>query len=336
LFALHRGPAIVVGNLQRLFQQYILRRVGNDPSAIVFWYLPEPARVINDELLTAYQRSASPSPHYLIDYSPKLRYRCVDSLNVPVLNYGAPLGRQRNPEAIFQFALALHDVAMQDGPSMASTAFESLAYTMLEEQDGHGRWPYTFSWLGSPAPWYSALAQSRGASVMLRAWMRLGDSRFRDAALQALSLFSVPIEDGGFLARHRGTGSLYFEEYPDHLSAVLNGFVACLFGIYEVGFWLKEASASQLFNLGVTSIEAMLPSYTTSRWSLYDHDTSFFLRNYHSPRYHRMMIGYLRVLEVLSQSLVIHQHRVLWERNDTVTHRLEATGRKLLRKLMHH
>lgn len=319
-----------------LFQTYVVRRIGNDPSPIAFWYIPEPIRITGSVGFDRYCLSALPSPHYLIDYTQKLQYPCLDGDGLPVLNYGPPIGRQLNPEAAFQFALGMHDLELEKKTGSDLSFFLGLCERMLERQDHLGRWPYSFGWYGSPDPWFSALAQSRGASVMLRAWLLTHDVRFRDSALRAISLFGKRTTEGGFLAFHRQSGAQYFEEYPYSESAVLNGFIASLFGLFEVHRWLGDEEAGSHFRMGLSSLEQMLPTYTTRLWSLYDHDQSSPMQNPHSPRYHRMVIGYLQILEILSGNEIIKQYRLEWEKRDRLANRAVAITQKLIKKIVHH
>lgn len=314
--------------LSSLFQNYVTRRVDGAQSAAVFWYLAEPPRVYDAESLRAYEASANPSPLYLMDYRRKLEYRVTDADGILALNYGPPIGLQRNPEAAFQYALACHDAG-------DPATFLRYAELFLAERDEQGRWYHSFDWYRNRAPWYSALGQGRGASVMLRAWLISGDARYRDAALHALALFDTPISQGGFVAVHPRAGVPYLEEYPAQPTGVLNGFLSSLFGVWEVGRWLDDAQARERFSRYLASAERMLPYYSTSWWTLYDLDPESPFPNVHSPRYHRLATDYLRVLAALSPSPVISAWRDRWSRMDGPTARARASALKAIKKLIH-
>ncbi len=314
--------------LTGLLRNYVLRRVDGGQSAAVFWYLPEPPRVTDAATLAAYRSSATPSPHYLMDYARKLEYTVTDPSGIAALNYGAPLGLQRNPETAFQFALGLHDAGRRE-------EFLRYADSFLETQDARGRWSYDFDWYRSAAPWYSALAQGRGASVMLRAWLLTSQPRYRAAALGAIALFATPIGEGGFVALHRQAVVPYLEEYPSQPTGVLNGFLTSLFALYEVGYWLEDSSAQERFALYLGSAERMLPFYTTPWWTLYDLDPESPFPNVHSPRYHRLATDYLRVLSALDPSRVIASFRDRWIAMEGPVARVRATALKAIKKLIH-
>ena len=314
--------------LANLLRNYVTGRVGGGQSAATFWYLPEPPRVVSAESLAAYEASATPSPLYLMDYQAKLRYSVKGSDGLVALDYGPPTGLRFNPEAAAQFALACHDAGDRG-------EFLRYATALFDRRDDRGRWSYDFDFYGSKAPWHSALAQSRGASVLLRAFLLTGETRFRDGALEALSLFDTPIGDGGFVARHPRVGVAYLEEYPAEPKGVLNGFLASLFALWEVGRWLDDAVCRERFARYVESAARMLPCYTTSWWTLYDLDPEWPLPNVHSPRYHRLATDYLRVLSALSPSPAIREFRDRWTAMAGPLASGRATVLKAVKKVLH-
>lgn len=314
--------------LVRLFRNYVTGREDGAQSSAVFWYLPEPPRVHDAESRAAYLASARPSPLYLMDYRRKLEYTVTDAQGILALNYGPQIGLRRNPEAAAQHALACHDTGDRAG-------FLRYADLFLESRDERGRWGYDFDWYRSSAPWYSSLAQSRGASVMLRAGLLTGDPRYSDAAREALALFDTAVAEGGFVANHPKAGVPYLEEYPSQPTGVLNGFLASLFGLWEVGYWLDDAINRERFERYLRSAEQMLPFYTTSWWTLYDLDPESPFPNVHSPRYHRLAVDYLRVLSALDGSRVLASYRDRWIAMDGPVARARATALKAVKKLIH-
>ena len=209
------------------------------PSTASFWYLPEPPNITSKEALIRYQESLS-SPLYLVDYRQKLPYSLTNADGIIVLPYQLPVGAQVNPEAAFQYALGLHDQFCIAKEKVYLNHFKLYAEYFLRTQTDDGLWSYNFDWYGSKAPWHSALAQARGASVMLRAWMLNHDARYLAAAKHALSKFSVPTAQGGFLHIFSAENCAYFEEYPHTPTGVINGFMSCLMNIWELNYWLKE------------------------------------------------------------------------------------------------
>ena len=318
--------------LKALWENYARRRVRGRPSPLTFWALPEPPLVASPAALARYL-AAAPSPPYLMDYTSKPNYSEADLDGVPVLHYPSPVGTQINPEAAFQLALGLHDRWLASGHAADHDRFLHLANWFARDQTKDGRWLYRFRWHLSSNPWSSALAQMRGASVMLRALQLTGETRYDVAARAAKLPLTADLAAGGMRARHRMAGVLYFEEYPAEPSAVLNGFIAALFGRYELATWLHDAKAATLFTEGVDSLEQLLPHYVYRGWSLYDLDPGSPFPNPNSPRYHRLVGDYLRVLTTITGRSSLAEWRDQWLAMDTPVARARAIVGKTIRKL---
>ena len=238
-----------------------------------------------------------------------------------------------NPEAAFQRALGVHDQWRDTGHDDHRADFLRTADWFQRDQTETGAWQYRFRWHRSANPWTSALAQMRGASVMLRAWLLTSEERFRDAALLAAAPLYLDVSAGGMRAIHPAASVPYFEEYPAEPSAVLNGFMASLFGLYELATWLDDLRARDHLHEGYASLEAMLPHYMHRGWSLYDLDPASPFPNPNSPRYHRLVTDYLHVLAAISGRPTIAEWRDRWIAMDQPANRRRAILGKALRKI---
>ena len=317
--------------LAKLAWDYTLGRKGARPSTASFWYLQAPARVDSPATLEAYLNSAEPWPIYLFDQTVKLSYPSVNGAGVVTLHYGGPVGDQENPEAAFQYALGLADKGRSD--EAAKEMFLACARHYRDLQTADGSFPYLFDWFESKAPWSSALAQARGASVMLRAFMATGDAAYRDSALLAVGKFGVPVEEGGFLASFPPTGSPYFEEYPKAPTCVMNGFLSTTFGLWELGHWLGDENSKRLFTFACDSLEQMLPHFSTGWWTLYDLRGAPGQPNVQSPFYHEMVVEYMKVLGQLDPRPAFQRTLAEWQAMDTPKNRLRATWAKIVFKV---
>jgi hypothetical protein len=318
--------------LKAIWDNHVLRRVRGRPSPSTFWALPEPPNVVSPEALESYL-AAGPNPPYLMDYTSKPDYAEINAEGIPVLHYPSSVGTRVNPEAAFQLALGLHDRWLAGGGPAYRDRFLFLSDWFARDQTAEGCWLYRFCWHQSADPWGSALAQMRGASVMLRAGLLTGEVRYEFAARAAMIPLSIDLPFGGMRARHRLAGVPYFEEYPAEPSAVLNGFIATLFGLFELATWLSDAKAAYLLTEGVDSLERMLPHYVHRGWTLYDLDPATPFPNPNSPRYHRLVGDYLRVLAVITGRPSIAAWRDRWHDMDTPGNRARAIAGKTLRKL---
>jgi len=327
-----RFPLEALRRSWQILDNYALARLIRRPSAAGFWYLPDAPNVTDAASLALY-RAADRSPVYLVDYRTRTQFRHENADGIATLPYPRPLGSRVNPEAAFQYALGWHDRFVRDGDAGALEPFLRHARYFRKLQNATGDFPYEFEWFENKVPWFSALAQSRGASVMLRAYLMTGEKAYAASASAALSRFGAPCESGGFAATFPLTRLAYFEEYPQQKNAVINGFMASLFGLYEAKEWLGDRNAERLWKQGVHSLEAMLPFYTLPWWSLYDRSGPDAGRNLHSPRYKTMVVGYLAVLAALTGSEILAAYHAKWAAMNVLPNRLAAYGLKFVRKL---
>ncbi len=318
----------------KLFDNYFLKRLRKEPSTAFFWYLPEPPTLNKKEDLPHYQ-DAKKVPPFFIDYRQKLQYSLQNAEGIIVLPYDQPIGSQVNPEAAFQYALGLHDQYLVSEDKIFFTKFWQYVDYFVAEQTEEGLWEYRFNWFESKAPWSSALAQTRGASVMLRAWLHSQNEIYLNAAILALKKLTTPISEGGFLHIFPHTGLPYFEEYPKKPTGVINGFMSSLICIFEMKYWVGEQWIEDLWNVGIESLTKMLPYYSNGWWSLYDMDNDRFV-NVNSPRYHLLEINYLKVLSILSDSAILKNEYILREKQySKIHHRYKALMYKLMRKIFY-
>lgn len=320
----------------KLIDNYVLSRLQNRPSTALFWYLPEPAILKSPQDLMHYKQSSITSPLYLMDYRKKLRYTLENKNGIIVLPYENPVGNQINPEAAFQYALGLHDEYYLSHNKALLDKFFHYAAHFAHAQTADGLWHYHFDWFAAKAPWASALAQARGASVMLRAWLHSKDTLYYEAAKNAFVKFTVPTTEGGFYHIFTPENCGYYEEYPQIPTGVLNGFMSTLISIWELHYWLQEPGLATLWQNGILSLQKMLPYYTTGWWSLYDLDSQTPVANVNSPRYHFLEMQYLQTLSILSESASItaaYQRRTQQYAN--VYFRGKALGLKFIRKILY-
>lgn len=146
-----------------------------------------------------------------------------------------------HPVYISQFALGAYDhyLAFQD--ASARNSLLKCAVWLMNHMKKHGNfflWEYTFVNDDYPGglytlPWYSAMAQGQGASVLLRAFIETGDNRFLKAAERALEPLFTDISRGG-LSVVRDKQYIFPQEYPTKFASdILNGAIFAYFGVYD-------------------------------------------------------------------------------------------------------
>lgn len=279
---------------RRIFSAYLL----GGKSHLTFWH-EIPAENPN--------ASTTELGEYYMLFAEKADYQgAYDPSGIPQLDYHGHIGLQYNPIAIAQYGLGNYNLWRQTGDPARKQKFLLIAdwlYSHLEP-NAHGLavWNHHFNWEYRDtlrAPWYSALAQGQGISLLVRAHKETGDPRYLDAARRAFITFQRPISEGGGAFTDE-SGDLWFEEYivspPTH---ILNGFIWALWGIYDYFLATKVISAQNLFSRGILTLLHNLDRFDLGFWSLYEQSGTR-LPMVASTFYHRLHIEQLRIMHRLT------------------------------------
>jgi len=229
-----------------------------------------------------------------------------DSSGIPLLDYRGKIGKQYNPIAIAQYGLGNCNLFCRRGGTAHRDNFlraaEWLVQHLEPNQHGVAVWNHYFDWEYRDtlrSPWYSALAQGQGISLMVRAHKETGDSSYIEAAQRALVSFFKPVAEGGvtFTDEH---GDIWFEEYlvspPTH---ILNGFIWAAWGVYDYFLATRDDSSRELFERAVRTLTRNLDSYDLRFWSRYELSGTR-LPMVASLFYHQLHIVQLRVMHRLT------------------------------------
>ncbi len=313
---------------RRIFSAYLL----GGKSHLTFWH-ETPAENPN----------ATPTElgEYYMLFAEKADYQgFYDQSGVPQLDYHGRIGLQYNPIAIAQYGLGNYNLYRRTADPERLRKFFIAADWLCSHLElnpqGLSVWNHHFNWEYRDtlrAPWYSALAQGQGISVLVRAHaekqkeeklkeekQKGGEkkdqdsdaARYLDAARRALGCFHVPMKDGG-VAFTDESGDLWFEEYivspPTH---ILNGFIWAAWGIYDYFLATQDASAQELFTRAVRTLLHNLERYDLGFWSLYEQSGTR-LPMVASPFYHDLHIVQLRVLHRLTGEPTFARVADRWE-----------------------
>jgi len=246
---------------------------------------------------------------YYMLFAEKANYTGVyDSTGIPQLDYRGKTGRQYNPIAIAQYGLGNYNLFRRSGSAESRDKFWQVADWLVDHleknRQGLAVWNHHFDWEYRDtlrAPWYSALAQGQGISVLVRAHQlaKQDDSHYLNAAQQALASFFKPLAEGGVTFTDE-QGDLWFEEYivspPTH---ILNGFIWAAWGVYDYFLATQDQSAQDLFTRAVRTLTHNLDRYDLGFWSLYEQSGTR-LPMVASPFYHQLHIVQLRVMHRLT------------------------------------
>ena len=215
---------------RRLFPAYL----GRQKSQLTFWHDPP-------ELNERFQPNKL--GEYYMPFTAKADY-CgqYDSAGIPLLDYQGNLGLQYNPIAIAQYGLGNYNsFHRRTGAPERRQRFLGVADWLVAHLEKN---PMPASGCGitiltgsiapvSKSPWYSALAQGQGISLLVRAHRETGQSAYLEAAQRAFLSFLNHVDEGGVVYVDEN-GFTWFEEYivfpPTH---ILNGFIWATWGVYD-------------------------------------------------------------------------------------------------------
>lgn len=244
---------------------------------------------------------------YYMLFAEKADYAgAYDPSGIPLLDYHGKIGLQYNPIAIAQYGLGNYNLFRRTGDAAGRAKFLRVASWLSEnlEENGQGLsvWNHHFDWEYRDtlrAPWYSALAQGQGMSLLVRAHKESGDQKYLEAAHLAMASFFKPVDAGG-VALIDDRGDLWFEEYivspPTH---ILNGFIWAAWGVYDYFLATRDGAAEDLFKRAVQTLLRNLDRYDLGFWSLYEQSGTR-LPMVASPFYHQLHIVQLRIMHRLT------------------------------------
>jgi len=292
---------------RRIFSAYLL----GGKSQLTFWH-ETPAENPN--------ASATKLGEYYMLFDEKADYGgAYDASGIPQLDYRGKIGLRYNPIAIAQYGLGNYSLWRRTQDSDRRVKFLQIADWLSShlEQNPHGLavWNHHFDWEYRDtlkAPWYSALAQGQGISVLVRAHKESGEVKYLSAAHSALASFYKPTAEGGVTFTD-DRGDLWFEEYivspPTH---ILNGFIWAAWGVYDYFLATGDGSARQLFERAAQTMLQNLTRYDLGFWSLYEQSGTR-LPMVASTFYHRLHIVQLRVMHRLTGEREFAQVADRWE-----------------------
>jgi hypothetical protein len=242
-----------------------------------------------------------------------------DGKGIPLLNYHGKIGLQYNPIAIAQYGLGNYNLFQVTKDSSRLQRFLGVAEWLVTnlERNTRGMWLWNHNFdfeYRTPlkAPWYSALAQGQGISVLVRAYEETNRPFYLEAANRAFESFKIGVDQGGVTCVDE-EGNTWFEEYivnpPTH---ILNGFIWAMWGVYDYFLATGSEVAQQLFRQATETLTGNLSRYDTGFWSLYDQSNTW-LKMVASPFYHSLHIVQLRILYQLTGKSIFQQYAEKWE-----------------------
>ena len=292
---------------RRIFSAYL----GAERSHLTFWHgVPE----VNDAF------STNELGEYYMPFRAKADYPGpYDNAGIPLLDYHGVVGVQYNPIAIAQYGLGNYNRFLATDASERSRKFLAAADWMVANLEENSCqvpvWNHHFDWeyrTPQKAPWYSALSQGQGISLLVRAYRATGKDAYLDAADRAFQSFLHTTDEGG-VTLVDGEGYTWFEEAivepPTH---ILNGFIWAAWGVYDYYLHTGSKESRILFDEAVRTLKANLHRFDAGYWSLYELAGTRLLMMA-SPFYHRLHIVQLRVMHKLTGEACFSDCADRWE-----------------------
>jgi heparosan-N-sulfate-glucuronate 5-epimerase len=257
---------------------------------------------------------------YYMSFAEKADYNGdYDGSGIPLLNYRGSIGRQYNPIAIAQWGLGNYNLFCRSQEARRKRKFlaasDWLCAHLEQNSNGVSVWNHHFDWEYRSrlrAPWYSALAQGQGISLLVRAYCDTGSAKYLKAAERAFASFCLPTHEGGVTFTD-DLGNIWFEEYivapPTH---ILNGFIWALWGVYDFLLATRSAQSKDRFDKAVHTLKTNLHRYDLGFWSLYEHSGTT-LPMIASRFYHSLHIAQLRIMHRLTQDPSFASFADKWE-----------------------
>lgn len=287
-------------------------------NKIIMFYFPNKASYSNS--ITPCQISSKPNKlgGYYLDFTSKANYKeKINSNGIPLSSYKGQ-NYFEHPTVIAQYALGIFELLHKKNFSddELRNKFIKIAWwfddNKVNIKDGKG-------WLidvlypdwGVNKPWISAMTQGEVISVLSRAALLSKNEKFEKLANEALVPFDYHVNDGG-IVNHFHSISIY-EEAPikNKTTAVLNGFIFSLFGLYDLILLNNNEKANMLFKNGVNSLIKLLPFYDINNWTRY-RLMEYPKKYYSSYTYHILVIEQLRAMYYLTGEKIFYEYSKRW------------------------
>lgn len=216
----------------------------------------------------------------------------LDDQGVPMVNYGGTF--HYNPVTVSFYSLSMHGKFMRKiVPTKDPFLTGVNRLLLMQDELGAFRAPFAFKYYLSATRyepgWVSGMAQGVALSVLARAFLLTGDTKYLSAGDKSLDFLVTPTSEGGVLDTMADldpslSNHIIFEEYLARPAGyTLNGFMYALLGVYD---WSQmPASRAELarayFDSGIDTLRHILPYYDIGGFTAYDMSHVIYRRKPH-------------------------------------------------------
>ena len=286
-----------------------LQNLLDEANQIIFEYLNAEAGLMGDPanplLFEQYENNGTYMNH--ANWNGGLWDRVIfDDEGIPLVQYHD--GLKYVPTTAFHWGLVSFSKWIATGNQSNFDDAMEVAIWAVENQSETGGWGWFFNHsfhggvLGDMySGWYGGMTQGLGMSFLTRMYTETGNQSFKDAALNATELLSIPVDQGGVLRTYNGHS--WYEEYPtpDAGSFVLNGYIYSLIGLYDLWTVFNSTEAGELYQNGTDSLYAMIGLFDLGCASSYDlvhHSVPGTAPNIAREGYHSLHITLISVMNI--------------------------------------
>lgn len=212
------------------------------------------------------------------------------------------------PITIFQYALGLYDLYLLEKNKEYLEKFLIIADWAIQEQEENGMWDCMGKLNDQAHNTQSAMCQSEGVSVLLRAYIQTNLTKYYEHATKAINFMTTDIRSGGTCLYENE--DVIFQEYVSQYNlSVLNGWIFSIFGLFDYTLINKEKKYKNILYSSVNSMAKILKKYDRKFWSNYDLKGTIA-----SPAYHDLHIRQLQLLYEIFEKKEFKEYYEKWEK----------------------
>ena len=188
---------------------------------------------------------------------------------------------------VFQYGLAAYDLFLKTREDIYKKKVLACSEWALNNRQEDGSW-ITFEYKSKEHP-YSSMAQGEGISLLIRAHILTGDSRYLHAVHKAKEFMLKPLCEGGTAEYTEDGGVILYE--ATYNPVVLNGWIFSLWGLYDYYKYFRDEEAKLMLEKTLSSLKKKLPDFDMKYWSRYEDG-----KRISSPFYHKLHIAQLEAM----------------------------------------
>ena len=238
----------------------------------------------------------------------------LDKSGIPLVNYSASIGLQRNPLTVANFAQHFYGEYVKSGNDTSKKLFLNNINWLSTDAVSYGnysilQYKFSYPFYGLHSPWRSAMAQSAALPVLIRAYQITGNGDYLELAKKLTNSFFVDVKHGGITYKTPNNG-WWYEEYAGNTNTsttILSGMLYTVLKLHDYYNLTNDPLSKYVFDQGVLSLTKNLPLYDKNRVSYDD-----LQGHIASPDRLKFNLGYLEELYHLTRQQIFKFYHDRW------------------------